>query len=468
MCVFNHQHDGHKVIEIKNIDSLKKENIKLEDELELLNNHAKEIVKLKNNIEAEIKKINDLYEKAMENLENSYRKKIEIILKEKEEHIEKINIEVTKVKESLESFLSGINNEILIKERINKGILKMENKEQNTFQIFSYISKINQTKKKMKTYLTKLMRNLNIKYDENSNKIIFDEYYFNGWPIPKNIKIENLNSTSAKISWSIDDINILNQNKNYLYAIEMRKEEQNFQYIFESTTYPANSYNIHNLENNTNYEMRISSYIGCANYYPNHSEWSEIIKFKTPDYSNSIILKESNKESEFVQQLKEWIGFQKIELLFRASRDGLTHKNFYEKCNEQGPTIVLIKNQKGNIFGGYASVSWNNKNKSIDHYYAPDSFLFSLTNIHNTNPAKFPSTGNYEIRNYIGCGPAFGLGTDLGVQEDLNNICGRGWGHFPATFQDTLGYGKSVFTGNADNNNVIFEIIEVEVFKVFK
>ena len=468
MCVFNHQHDGHKVIEIKNVDSLKKENIKLEDELELLNNHAKEIEKLKNNIEAEIKKINDLYEKAMENLENSYQKKIEIILKEKEEHIEKINNEVTKVKESLENYLSGINNEISIKERINKGILKMENKEQNTFQIFSYISKINQTKKKMKTYLTKLMRNLNIKYDENSNKIIFDEYYFNGWPIPKNIKIENLTSTSAKISWSIDNINILNQNKNYLYAIEMRKEEQNFQYIFESTTYPANSYNIHNLENNTNYEIRISSYIGCANYYPNHSEWSEIIKFKTPDYSNSIILKESNKESEFVQQLKEWIGFQKIELLFRASRDGLTHKNFYEKCNEQGPTIVLIKNQKGNIFGGYASVSWNNKNKNIDHYYAPDSFLFSLTNIHNTNPAKFPSTGNYEIRNYISCGPAFGMGTDLGVQEDLNNICGRVWGHFPLTFQDTLGFGKSVFTGNADNNNVIFEIIEVEVFKVFK
>ena len=468
MCVFNHQHDGHKVIEIKNIDSLKKENIKLEDELELLNKHTKEIEKLKNNIEAEIKKINDLYEKAMENLENSYQKKIEIILKEKEEHIEKINNEVTKVKESLENFLSGINNEILIKERINKGILKMENKEQNIFQIFSYISKINQTKKIMKTYLTKLMRNLNIKYDENSNKIFFDEYYFNGWPIPKNIKIENLTSTSAKISWSIDNINILNQNKNYLYAIEMRKERQNFQYIFENHYSHVKSYTNNNLENNTNYEMRVSSYNGCSSYFTNHSEWSEIIKFKTPDYSNSIILKESNKESEFVQQLKEWIGFQKIELLFRASRDGLTHKNFYEKCNEQGPTIVLIKNQKGNIFGGYASVSWNNKNKNIDNYYAPGSFLFSLTNIHNTNPAKFPSSGNYAIRNHIDFGPAFGGGVDLGIQEDLNNICGKGFAYFPHTFADTLGYRKSVFTGNSDNNNVIFEIKEVEVFKVFK
>ena len=86
----------------------------------------------------------------------------------------------------------------------------------------------------MKTYFTKLMRNINIKYDENSNKIIFDEYYFNGWPIPKNIKIENLTSTSAKISWSIDNINIINQNKSLLkYAIEIKKAGKNFQYIYE-------------------------------------------------------------------------------------------------------------------------------------------------------------------------------------------------------------------------------------------
>ena len=43
-------------------------------------------------------------------------------------------------------------------------------------------------------------------------------------------------------------------------------------------------------------------------------------------------------------------------------------------------------------------MSWNNKNKNIDHYNASDSFLFSLTNIHNTKPAKFPGGGGYEIR----------------------------------------------------------------------
>ena len=99
-----------------------------------------------------------------------------------------------------------------------------------------------------------------------------------------------------------------------------------------------------------NYEIRIATYIGPLNYFPLFSQWSDIFEFKTPDYSNSIILKESNKEAEFMNQLKEWISFQKLELLFRASRDGMTYNNFYNKCNEQGPTIVLIKNKKDNYF----------------------------------------------------------------------------------------------------------------------
>ena len=90
-------------------------------------------------------------------------------------------------------------------------------------------------------------------------------------------------------------------------------------------------------------------------------------------------------------------------------------------------------------------------------------------NIYNTSPSKFPSQKRgYEVRNYSNCGPAFGWGTDLGIQENENDICGRGWSWFPGSFKDTLGYGKSIFTGDLDNNNVIFEILEVEVFKVIK
>ena len=276
MCYFNHLHDDHKLIEIKNIESLNKENITLENELKELNKNSDEIMKLKIKIEEEINKINNIYESLIEKLENCFQKKYELILNEKNELIEKLNFEVTKVKDGLEKYLSDINNEILMKERINKGIKKMYNKEQNIFQIFAYISKINQDIKIMKSLSTKLMRNINIKYDENKNNIIYDEYYFNGWPIPKNIKIENLTSSSAKIYWKIDNINIVNLDKNRIqYAIEIRKKGKNFQYIFEGI-YGVNNYSINNLENNTNYEIRIFSYYG-GHYFPLSSEWSEIL-----------------------------------------------------------------------------------------------------------------------------------------------------------------------------------------------
>jgi len=50
-------------------------------------------------------------------------------------------------------------------------------------------------------------------------------------------------------------------------------------------------------------------------------------------------------------KLLEWTGYKKIELIYRGSRDGTLSKNFHEKCDNKELTIILIKNEKGNIFG---------------------------------------------------------------------------------------------------------------------
>ena len=75
-----------------------------------------------------------------------------------------------------------------------------------------------------------------------------------------------------------------------------------------------------------------------------------------------------------------------MELLYRATRDGMTGQCFHNKCDNKGETICLYKNEKGNIFGGYASIPWTNDGS---YHSAPDSFLFTLTNIHNIEPTKF-------------------------------------------------------------------------------
>ena len=165
------------------------------------------------------------------------------------------------------------------------------------------------------------------------------------------------------------------------------------------------------------------------------------------------------------------------------TRDGMEGNYFHNKCDNQGPTISLFKNEKGYIFGGYASTDWTSSNSFKS---ASDSFIFSLTNIHGTEPTKFPNSNTsysiYDVSNY---GPTFGSGHDICIYKNdtyanFPNSPTFGGGHdikiykndtyanFPNSYQDILSKGKSIFTGDSDNNNKNFKLKEIEVFKVFK
>ena len=377
---FKNLHSGHKFIELNDIESLEKENITIESTTKEFNNISQKIRELKNKIENEINKISNLYESTIEDLTKSYLKKHELLLKEENDLKEILQNEVTKIKEKLEYFLSESNNEIKISERIEKGIKKMENEEKNMIKILSYVSKINKTQKNMNKLLASKMKNIKFKYEEEKNDIKYEEYIFNGITIPKNIEFKYISNLSINISWNVDDINKDDKDK-IKYRIEMKKENEEFEKIYEGNN---NNYSINNLSNNTNYEFRICSLLDNT-----MGEWSEIKKFKIIDFNcDSIILIESNRKNEFLKKIYEWSGYNKMELLFRGTRDGMTNKIFHNKCDNKGQTITLIKNEKGNIFGGYSSISWTSDG---NFHSAPDSFLFTLTNNYNIEPTKFVS-----------------------------------------------------------------------------
>ena len=123
----------------------------------------------------------------------------------------------------------------------------------------------------------------------------------------------------------------------------MRKENKIFKKVYEGNN---NNQKIDNLKPGKNYEFRI-----CSLYNDYFSSWTDIQKVKTNDLCDSNILYESGREKEFNLKLLEWTGYKKIELIYRGSRDGTLSKNFHEKCDNKELTIILIKNEKGNIFG---------------------------------------------------------------------------------------------------------------------
>ena len=151
-------------------------------------------------------------------------------------------------------------------------------------KILTYISKINKNEKEMKDKEMKklydtCMRNIKISFEEKENKVKYEEYFFNGIPSPKNIEFKDIYINSIKVNWKIDDINLLNIDKNKIkFKIEIRKENSNdnFNKIYEGNEM---NYLINNLESNTNYEIRI-----CSIYNDINSIYSEIKKVKTNEF----------------------------------------------------------------------------------------------------------------------------------------------------------------------------------------
>ena len=65
----------------------------------------------------------------------------------------------------------------------------------------------------------------------------------------------------------------------------------------------------------------------------------------------------------FFRMLSDWlkpvvrINGQWI-LCWRASLHGWAAATFHSLCDNQGPTVTIVKDTNNNIFGGYTSISW--------------------------------------------------------------------------------------------------------------
>lgn len=414
---------------------------------------------MKNKISQQITEINNLYDKIDKEVTDSFILKHEKLTKEENDIKEKLQNEVTKVKEGLENFLSESNRVIRENEKIKKGLKNFEkNEEKNMIKILSYISKINKSNKESKILFQELMRNLNLEFIEKETNIKYTDYYFNGIPFPKDIEISDIFHDSAKIKWKIDNLNILNlNNKDIKFIVEIRKDKEKFSKVYDGN---EPNFRVNNLIKSTEYEYRICSYFKDV-----VSNWSEIKQFKTADYTcPSQILIETKRSKEFLTKIYEWTNYSRLELIYRGTTDGMKSDSFHNKCDNKNPTLILYKNMKDSVFGGFTSLAWANNGN-----YRPDTkaFIFTLINIHNTEPTKFntrnQNEGVYHSSSY---GPTFGEGCDIYICSDFINSDSSS--DFPCRYLDTLGKGKSIFTGDFNNNNANFRLKEIEVFQMFK
>jgi hypothetical protein len=130
----------------------------------------------------------------------------------------------------------------------------------------------------------------------------------------------------------------------------------------------------------------------------------------------------------------------------------------------------VILDTKGNIFGGFTPVEWKSRTlisrvHTSSCYKSDDSlksFLFTLKNPHHIPARRFALKAEmtqYAIFCESDCGPIFGGGCDIAIDDGCNTYTNSstsfGWSYTNDTGLD----GDIVFTGSSN-----FRVAEIEVF----
>ena len=106
-----------------------------------------------------------------------------------------------------------------------------------------------------------------------------------------------------------------------------------------------------------------------------------------------------------------------MSLIFKASEHNFSSEKFHEACDGLSPTIVLVKDSDGNVFGGYNSIPWRSKNYGTNQYDRKrNNFLFSIDK-NRLFPIKTPT---YSVDFDRNLGPCFGEDLKLIDQSNVN------------------------------------------------
>eukprot|EP00668_Euglena_longa_P000364 GGOE01000467.1.p1 GENE.GGOE01000467.1~~GGOE01000467.1.p1 ORF type:complete len:545 (-),score=64.97 GGOE01000467.1:363-1997(-) len=174
---------------------------------------------------------------------------------------------------------------------------------------------------------------------------------------------------------------------------------------------------------------------------------------------DSVVL-ESVKHLE---ALEDWLSESeerdcKLELLYRASRDGWRACRFHSLCDNQGPTVTVIRSAEGYIFGGYLDQPWN----SMNVYLASErAFLFTMRCHAGIPPTKMPIDRScYAAYAGASYGPTFGGGHDIYINDNAmkSRNSSINIGH---SYRLPPGQSQTMLTGSQT-----FAPVEVEVFRL--
>lgn len=268
--LFNVNKPEPKYIDINDEKTLKDNKISYKETISQFDKLYEEVESLNETLEEEISDLNQKRKRILNKIRR-YFSKIHHQLKLKENSLRSYLISnVDEVESELNNFLIESKRIILSCTKLSKAIKDFG--EENRIKEIYYICEISKNNEKVKEYLKKPKRNLQIELDLSNYIINCDSNYFNGLPVPNDINAEENNEQNLVISWKNDEyiINNYNDRNKIKYGIELNCGIN--KYSFETS---VKKLVLEKYLKDKDFKVRIKTIINDS-----CSIWSEIKEFK--------------------------------------------------------------------------------------------------------------------------------------------------------------------------------------------
>jgi hypothetical protein len=155
-------------------------------------------------------------------------------------------------------------------------------------------------------------------------------------------------------------------------------------------------------------------------------------------------------------QLSDWV------LLYTSARDGYSLETFYQRCEQQGPTLVIVSDTSGALFGAFHSTSWRRPTGGDEYYGTGECFVFRQSDT-NGGGAGISDGDNSVWQKYAWTGV-----TDEFVMSGHDVIAFGGGGKFALTLDSNFRQGSSETSPTFGNpslaSSTMFTVASVEVW----
>ena len=266
---------------------------------------------------------------------------------------------------------------------------------------------------------------------------------------PNNTSNNNPTDNTIKRKRIYNDSELNSTNNNITPKSHNNQEDLELQALTREDSDHSN-HNSPLINSNTLYEFEGN------NYYANSNQTSEIltIEFIKFLYSN----------------LPPLLSIQSLKLYYSLTNDGASINTFYHKLVDSGPTLLIIKDSNGYIFGCFCIDEW--RVKSL-YYGSQSSFVFSLNptkQCYRYNSTNFNSSAaNINQGQYFMLAKsdsiAIGGGNDNNNNNNNNNNDASG---FAIWLDSSFYHGKSLncatFGSPSLASNNYFNVSQMEVW----